>query len=40
MLKNSDRVLFLWGGEIERVVPRAELEIEEGRIASGEEALE
>lgn len=40
MLKNSDRVLYLRGGEIERVVPRAELEIEEGRIASGEEALE
>jgi len=40
MLKNSDRVVHLRGGEIERVVRRAELEIEEGRIASGEEAIE
>lgn len=39
MLQNSDRVLYLRGGEVERVVQRDELEIEAGHIVSGEEDL-
>jgi putative ABC transport system ATP-binding protein len=39
MLRSSDRVVYLRGGEIDRVVLRDELEIEEGQIAVGEETL-
>jgi putative ABC transport system ATP-binding protein len=40
MLKNSDRVIHLRGGEIERIQRRDELDIQEGEIAFGDEALE
>jgi len=40
MLKNSDRVVHLRGGEIERIQRRDELDIQEGEIAFGDETLE
>jgi putative ABC transport system ATP-binding protein len=39
MLKNSDRVVHLRGGEIERIEGRDELDIQEGEIAFGDESL-
>jgi putative ABC transport system ATP-binding protein len=39
MLKNSDRVVHLRGGEIERIEGRDELDIQEGEIALGDESL-
>jgi putative ABC transport system ATP-binding protein len=39
MLANSDRVVWISSGQIERVQSRAELEIEEGEISVGVEAF-
>ena len=40
MLKNSDRVVHLQDGAIARIQRREDLDIEEGRIAAGDETLE
>ena len=40
MLANSDRVLWIAGGQVERLQSRAELRIQEGQISVGGSALE
>ena len=39
MLKNSDRVVYLRDGTVEKIQHRAELDIEEGHIQMGRESL-
>ena len=39
MLENSNRVLYLRDGQVEKIQTRAELDIQEGEISVGDERL-